>query len=181
MRWKPIVTLVVVAPVLSPGLGAEEPLPFDTYVGRTGTTTVWSTEVGRIQSETAELVVIALVVESCCEETVQQRRGIRIELTDQTTAHNLYIEQQDIPPVVGAVEGLESEINAGLIQVGKLEPNPGGDPDQISSCHGRANSAFHHWTSSWSTIVLQPAGLDCQCSSIPPSIGSPFPIADPPI
>ena len=142
MRTFISVCLLLVTTVLSPGLGAEEPVPFDAYVGRTGSTTVWSAEVGRIQSETAELVVVALVVESCCEEAVQQRRGIRIELIDQTTAHNLYIEQHDIPSVVRAVEGLESEINAGLIQVGKLVPNPGADPDRISSCHGRGEFWF---------------------------------------
>jgi hypothetical protein len=135
------ISLLFVTTVLSPGLAAEGPVPFDAFVGRTGSTTVWSMEVGRIRSETAELIVAALVVEGCCEDTVQ-RRGIRIELIDQTTAHNLYIEQDDIASIARAVENLERELNAGYGPEDEQELNSVADPDQISSCLGRGEFRF---------------------------------------
>lgn len=92
---------------------------------------------------TAELVVVALAVDGCCEDRAQQRRGVRIELTDQTIAESVYIEQKDIGLIARAVEGLERELVAGhLPVVDPRELGPGADLDQISACHGRGEFRF---------------------------------------
>lgn len=107
-----------------------------------GNTLVSSTEIGSIGSDSAKLVITTLVVESCCDNPVQQRRGIRIELIDDATIQNVYIEQKDIEPIMRAVEYLQAELNAGHSPVHEQDPNLVGDPNQISSCHGRGEFWF---------------------------------------
>jgi hypothetical protein len=126
-------------PVIRP---TERSIPFEAYVARTGSTPISSTEVGRIGSARAELVITTLVVDGRCEDPVQQRRGIRIALIDDTTAQNLYIEQKDIGSILHAVENLEAELDAGQSPVYEQEPNSLVDPDQISSCRGRGEFRF---------------------------------------
>ncbi len=111
------------------GLKAEGELyPFATNAEYPHNEIVWSMQAGKIKSAQANALITALTVEACCGDSVQQMRGLRIELHDDNKATTLYLEEKDIKPILRVVLGLDQGIEAGNVPV--LIPG------QQSSCHG---------------------------------------------
>lgn len=96
-----------------PAFAAEKSIPFEALVSRSDSELVWNTETGRLDVGNTSLVTTALVVEStCCNDSIVQRHGVRLELAENEHAHTLFVETNGIDELLYGLEILDEQFNS---------------------------------------------------------------------
>lgn len=78
-----------------PAARAPEPTPFEQMARQRSTEIVSAAEVGGIESSGARAVVTALVIENVHHEP-RRRRGVRIDLQNDTSRESLFIAEEEL-------------------------------------------------------------------------------------
>jgi hypothetical protein len=81
---------------------APNPTALEIFVQQPSVQIVWSTEVSQMKTTDARVGITALVAQSSTGKV----RGIRLDLTSSEATDQVYLEEDRIPAVVKALEGI---------------------------------------------------------------------------
>lgn len=101
--------------LLNIGLAQVKPTPslqptrLEAFAGQPTARVKWSEEVGQIESDEARVIVTALILEDAVQPP-HRMCGIRIDLHNQNTRDQVYLEEAKAEAVKRALEEIESEI-----------------------------------------------------------------------
>jgi hypothetical protein len=88
-----------------------QPTPLEWFARQSATHVAWSDEVGRLDSTEAHAVVTAIVLEDTAQPP-DRLRGIRIDLANQSTKDEVYLDEETL----GVYEKALNEISHGAPQ-----------------------------------------------------------------
>jgi hypothetical protein len=88
-----------------------QPTRLEAFAGHSTAHVAWSREVGRVESAEARAVVTSLVIEDAVQ-TPRRMRGIRIDLANQNSRDQVYLEEAKLEAVKKALEEIESGIES---------------------------------------------------------------------
>ena len=98
--------------------GALEPTKFELFAKRSSAKVKWSKKIGTIDEGDSHALITALDVEDSAQSPYTMR-GIRIDLSNQTTKDEIYLDESHLEGVKNALLEIESGVDAF-----RKEPSP---------------------------------------------------------
>jgi len=105
----------------------DNSIPFDVFATQPSSEVTWSMETARLVRGESEAVLSAIAVHnSSCEGPTSTRKGLHIELRDESAAHTLFLEDSAVDLVSEQLRNMEADLDH-YPEVRDLQPG---------GCHG---------------------------------------------
>jgi hypothetical protein len=84
-----------------------EPTKLEAFASRPKSRVTWSSQVGRIDGAKTQAIVTALIIEEA-GQSANRMRGIRIDLSNENTTDQIYLEEAKLEAIKKALVEIES-------------------------------------------------------------------------